>query len=283
MMPGASFDSRSECLVDEFLRQGWGTVGLPVVERSRLVSASLDFFRQPLRDKCRYVRGVTGYTPYGAEHGGDPGRPDMLESYVSNLDVLTEPEAHALDQALFAARKDLTRTLWRVVEEVLATVAHADDHLGVGDFEAFVQVNYFPPVSEVPVTAAGNMRMAAHEDPGLVTVFPTSASLGFEFLTHDGSWGTLPGCTMVSAFPGLLMARLTGDHVPALVHRVRLPDDPRDARVSIAVTAWPKRETNLRTLSRFRTGLHPTWTATGANWMTRFLEAYMTGDRFRLY
>jgi isopenicillin N synthase-like dioxygenase len=117
------------------------------------------------------------------------------------------------------------------------------------DGDSILRVIHYPPLPEgAPPNA---VRAAAHGDINLMTVLPASTAPGLELLTREGAWEPVvppPGAMILDT--GDMMARITGNRLPATIHRVVNPDDAgAGARYSIPFFLHPHPDAILAPLT----------------------------------
>lgn len=207
-----------------------------------------------------------GYTPYLLEQAKDHDTPDLKEFWQvarplpSDHPLVTSgrmapnrfpgalPEAETTFLELYAA-------LERVA---LFALGHVEQWLGcesglfremTRDGDSILRVIHYPPLPEgAPPNA---VRAAAHGDINLMTVLPASTAPGLELLTREGAWEPVvppPGAMILDT--GDMMARITGNRLPATIHRVVNPDDAgAGARYSIPFFLHPHPDAILAPLT----------------------------------
>jgi len=222
--------------------------GVPSSTRAAARAAAREFFAMPAEAKARYAVGVggRGWLPPGAEaNAGAEGvatPPDMKESWSCGSD---EPTGDAeLDTAWFAPNvwpSEVPALRLALTEHLAHMRALADELLVIGacglglapDFftratthpSYTLNVNRYPPMTEVGAPAEDQFRIGAHTDFGTVTVLDREVGMG-------GLQVDVPGLGWVDAphHPGAftinvgdLLARWTGERWRSTRHRVLPP------------------------------------------------------------
>ncbi|TXI14156.1 MAG: hypothetical protein E6Q66_07000 [Pedobacter sp.] len=208
----------------------------------------LDFFGKSLDYKRKYSYGYGGYLEKGYEHSGDPNMPDMQESYTltTGRNESVPPELDFLYQSLFMRLCQLGE---KIIDAILENDKLRLSGLSSADFEFTMLVNYFYPYSSTEIESDRAFRMGEHIDESLFTAMPHGAVYDFEVF-QDGQWITphhLERNPII--FPGKLTQFLSGGHIPALKHRVRL-SERQSARISYPFMALPKIHTKLAPLGK---------------------------------
>ncbi|WP_436757616.1 isopenicillin N synthase family dioxygenase [Streptosporangium sp. V21-05] len=224
--------------------------GVPAGLRADIRAAAKRFFALPYEVKNRYAAtvGERGWLPPGVEANGyaegTPTPPDLKETFAVGADrpigdpaIDAEwflenvwPEEVPELRALVTAYLDRMRAL---ADELLVICAAA---LGLpGDFFTSraahptytMNVNRYPPLSQVGEPEPGQFRIGPHTDFGTVTVLERQPGVGgLQVFTLEGEWIDAP--FVADSFTiniGDLLARWTGDRWRSTRHRV-LPPDP---------------------------------------------------------
>jgi isopenicillin N synthase-like dioxygenase len=198
-------------------------------------SALQRLFGLPLEVKQKYRVNKTvsplgaGFSPYGVSKALDTGLPNLLETWDIGLPGENWPEGMDAEWQLL---KLYERTLFDLAVEALAFV---EVFVGAsrGDLTSLVSsanggihlIHYFPLQSE---HLDGRRRQSEHCDNSLITLIPPALPTVSEISIYDrasNAWehvSIAPNQCLVQA--GLLLERVTGDHVRANLHTVRNPD-----------------------------------------------------------
>ncbi|MGW4637641.1 isopenicillin N synthase family dioxygenase [Sphaerisporangium sp. NPDC004334] len=240
--------------VDQALREiGFLLVtghGVPPELRAGVRAAAKRFFALPEEVKRRYAVtvGGRGWLPPGVEANGyaegTPTPPDLKETFaVGADDPIGDP---VIDAEWFL------RNVWppevpelrSLVTEYLARMrALADELLVVcaaalglpdgfftsraGHPSYTMNINRYPPLSQVGPPEPGQFRIGPHTDFGTVTVLDRQQGVGgLQVFTLDGEWIDAPYAEdSFTINIGDLLALWTGDRWRSTRHRV-LPPDP---------------------------------------------------------
>ncbi|MCZ2828715.1 isopenicillin N synthase family oxygenase [Modestobacter sp. VKM Ac-2986] len=217
------------------------------------------FFAEPPAAKAELATlpGGRGWVPPG---GGATA--DLVESFGFGSEeapagVLGTLEAEWFEPnvwpagtpCLRASATAFTRCGTAVAEELLRVLALALDldadfftsRFAAGAWHA--DLTWYPARRTVGSVAPGQMRVAAHTDPGTLTLTDREPGLGcLQVQTLEGAWvdvPCVPGALTVTA--GDLLARWTGDRWRSAPHRVLPPpvEAPAEELLSLAFCAEP--------------------------------------------
>ncbi|MEW9532233.1 isopenicillin N synthase family dioxygenase [Microbispora sp. NPDC049125] len=224
--------------------------GVPEALREEVRAAARRFFALPPQVKDRYAAtvGERGWLPPGVEANGyaegTPTPPDLKETFAVGADLpIGHPE---IDAEWFPANvwpsevpelePLLTGYLARMralADELLVICAAAlgvesDFFTSRADHPSYtMNINRYPPLSQVGEPEPGQFRIGPHTDFGTVTVLDRQMGVGgLQVFTLDGEWidaPFVPGSFTINI--GDLLARWTGDRWRSTRHRV-LPPDP---------------------------------------------------------
>jgi len=217
------------------------------------------FFAAPLAAKAELATfpGGRGWVPVG---GGAVA--DLTESFSFGPEEVPAELRGTPEEEWFGANAwpadtpclrtvatAFTRCCAAVAGELLRVLALALDL----DADFFVSrcgssawhadLTWYPPRQAVGPVAPGQMRIAAHTDPGTLVLADREPGLGcLQVQTLDGEWvdvPSVPGALTVAA--GDLLARWTGDRWRSAPHRVLPPpvEAPAEELLSLAFTAEP--------------------------------------------
>src|SRR5579859_1023267 len=234
--------------------------GVPPAVVDRMLQATAAFFALPLADKLTWQSPKPeinrGYAAKGTEGliyslGREGTPPDLFEAF--NIGPDSWPEGDAVYEAerhrLFAPNiwpdggraADLRPALVAYFEEVRA-LAHRLTTLfarALGlDAEFFadktdhstdtIRVNNYERAAGEPDPVAGQQRMGAHTDYGIVTVLYADRVPGLQIVGPDGAWhDVMPAEDALLVNLGDLLAQWTNDRWRSTLHRVVPP--PRNA------------------------------------------------------
>jgi isopenicillin N synthase-like dioxygenase len=224
--------------------------GVPAALREEIRTSAKRFFALPDAVKKPYAVtvGERGWLPPGVEANayaeGTESPPDLKETYAVGAD---QPIGDAgIDKEWFLPnvfpsevpelKGLLTGYLDRMralADELLIVCATALD-LGPEFFIAHadhpsytMNINWYPPLSQVGAPEPGQFRIGPHTDFGTVTILDRQDGVGgLQVWTPDGQWVNAP--YVEDSFTiniGDLLARWTGDRWKSNRHRV-LPPDP---------------------------------------------------------
>ncbi|HEY7488519.1 MAG TPA: 2-oxoglutarate and iron-dependent oxygenase domain-containing protein [Streptosporangiaceae bacterium] len=225
--------------------------GVPANLRDDIRTAAKRFFSLPIADKRPYAVtvGERGWLPPGveanayAEEGGE-SPPDLKETFAVGADrPIGDP---AIDKEWFLPNvypsevPELAELLAGYLarmrslgDELLVVCATAlglapDFFTAQTDHPSYtMNINWYPPMSQVGPPEPGQFRIGPHTDFGTVTILDRQDGVGgLQVCTLDGEWVNAP--YVADSFTiniGDLLARWTGDRWKSNRHRV-LPPDP---------------------------------------------------------
>ncbi|WP_086824420.1 isopenicillin N synthase family oxygenase [Allokutzneria sp. NRRL B-24872] len=253
---GSASDRRAVAsTVDSALREsGFLLVtghGVPTELRASVRASAREFFAQPEPVKRRYAVpvGYRGWLPPGVEANGlaegTITPPDLKETYSvgseektgdAELDEFWFPDNvwPAESPALRAHAEEYLSRMRALADELLTVCAVALDK----DEDFFTRetrhpsftmnINRYPPLTDVGEPEPGQFRIGPHTDFGTVTILDREMGLGgLQVHTLDGRWVDAPYDPAAFTINiGDLLARWTGDRWRSTRHRV-LPPDPR--------------------------------------------------------
>ena len=224
--------------------------GVPAEPRMRIRRAAGRFFALPEPAKRRYAAtvGERGWLPPGVEANGyaegTPTPPDLKETFAVGADQPTgdaaidaewflanvwpaeEPELEPLVVGYLAHMRALADELLVVCAAALGL---APDFFTsrAGHPSYTLNINRYPPLSQLGPPEPGQFRIGPHTDFGTVTILDRQDGVGgLQVCTPDGEWTDAP--YVADSFTintGDLLARWTGDRWRSNRHRV-LPPDP---------------------------------------------------------
>ena len=217
------------------------------------------FFAEPLAAKAELATlpGGRGWVPAGP--GAAAG---LTESFAFGPEGLPDTVLGTAEEEWFGANTwpagtpclrtvatAFTRCCAALADELLRVLALALDL----DADFFVSrcadgawhadLTWYPPRQACGTVAPGQMRVAAHTDPGTLVLADREPGLGcLQVQTLEGEWvdvPSVPGALTVAA--GDLLARWTGDRWRSAPHRVLPPpvEAPAEELLSLAFTAEP--------------------------------------------
>jgi isopenicillin N synthase-like dioxygenase len=229
--------------------------GIPEAVTRAMIEETNRFFALPLAEKQRLTppriginRGYAGFESESLAYslGSEHSLPDRFEAFNVGPDSVPDDVFHRQAPHDFFAPNlwpaheglgELRPAVTRYFDEAkrvafLLTEAFALAlGLDQGWFRPFVDrstltlriVNYERSPAQTP-PAAGQLRMGAHTDYGMLTVLYADDAPGLEIFTPEGDWRAVrpePGALLVNL--GDLTARWTNDRWRSTLHRVALP------------------------------------------------------------
>ncbi|GAA4564848.1 isopenicillin N synthase family dioxygenase [Planotetraspora kaengkrachanensis] len=223
--------------------------GVPPGLRAGVRAAAKRFFALPEDVKLRYAArvGERGWLPPGVEANGyaegTPTPPDLKETFAVGADRPTGDPS--VDDVWFPANVypaevpdleplivDYLARMRALADELLVICAEAlnlegdffTSHAGHPSYT--MNINRYPPLSQVGEPEPGQFRIGPHTDFGTVTVLDRQPGVGGLQVWADGEWVDAPYAEdSFTINIGDLLARWTGDRWCSNRHRV-LPPDP---------------------------------------------------------
>ena len=197
------------------------------------------FVKQPLEYKKLYLQknyniAFDGYSYMGQEDSSHQAADDLLHSFVlsnlQNKDVFPKEFQSFLQndfERVINYVKDIERRELKRLQ--IFELGEIYDEL----FGHMVSCNYYPAISAISSPPA--LRLTAHKDISLFTTFPLGVSAGFAI--GEQIYNSLPK-TMV--FSGYFLEWYTKAKIPAIYHRIVLPENSVEERYGFSFFSIPK-------------------------------------------
>lgn len=227
--------------------------GIPAPLAQSVRDHAAEFFALPAESKEPYRTkvGGRGWIPLGAESNsyaaGVAAPADLKESFkvgTANPAPADQPnvwvdELPSLEASIVA----YLRASWRVAAHLFELFALAlglpiNALMGHASQDASsLNVNHYPPLDALGRPEAGQFRIGAHSDFGVLTVLDRQPGYGgLQIQGPDGDWTDapwVPGTLTINI--GDLLARWTGDRWRSTFHRVLPPSAtaPDEALISL--------------------------------------------------
>ncbi|MEV6931639.1 2-oxoglutarate and iron-dependent oxygenase domain-containing protein [Dactylosporangium sp. NPDC051485] len=250
--------------------------GVPADLRERTRAAARRFFALPEPQKRPYAVpvGGRGWIPPGAEANGYlegvESPPDLKESYSVGSSVeAADPAADlgwhpanvwpaGVPELEASAREYMDRV--RALSDDLLTIFATALDLPADHFTRHTRfpkytlnINRYPPLSEVGAPGDGQFRIGPHTDFGTVTVLDREPGVGgLQVYTPEGEWEDAPyDPAAFTVNIGDLMARWTGDRWRSTRHRVLPPQAsaPDEDLVSLVFFYVSDRDARIASLA----------------------------------
>ncbi|MEU4224126.1 2-oxoglutarate and iron-dependent oxygenase domain-containing protein [Nonomuraea sp. NPDC026600] len=224
--------------------------GVPAELRSDVRRAAKRFFALPGEVKERYAAtvGERGWLPPGVEANGyaegTPTPPDLKETFavgadrpighpridrewfLQNVWPPEVPELEPLVTAYLTQMRALADRLLLICARALGV--EEDFFTSRADHPTFtMNINRYPPLSQIGPPEPGQFRIGPHTDFGTVTILDRQLGVGgLQVFTLDGEWIDAPYVpNALTINIGDLLARWTGERWRSTRHRV-LPPAP---------------------------------------------------------
>jgi isopenicillin N synthase-like dioxygenase len=191
--------------------------------------------------------GLVGYTPFGSQAlaytAGDESPPDLMEAFSVGRDDAVGPffDAHrdwfppniwpAACPQLRPAVTELEAALQRVADVVLRAMAGAlelpEDWLVTRCERAVVtqRCNHYPGRLTAG-TLAGQQRLGAHTDYGVMTLLVADPVPGLQIRRDERWWDVVPPAGTIVCNLGDMLSMWTNDRWVSTMHRVAPPPSP---------------------------------------------------------
>ena len=224
--------------------------GVPEAVIKAMLDATDELFALPSEEKLRLrppSPGINrGYAPKGSEGlayslGVDGRPPDLFEAFNIGPDSIPPgvpdgraefaanvwPERPAALRPALVAYFEEVAALARRLTRVMARALGLDEEFFVDKTDHStdtLRVNHYERGPAEPEPLAGQQRMGAHTDYGILTVLYADRVPGLEIVGPDRSWyGVLPEPDGLLVNLGDLLARWTNDRWRSTLHRVVPP------------------------------------------------------------
>ena len=185
--------------------------------------------------------------------------PGATDWFMENLWPDRPPEFREIWTAYYRAMESLGSTLMRISALALGLPesyfdSKFDRHV------AALSAKSYPPVLQEPLP--GQLRAGAHTDYGGITIlWKDDGSGSLQVIDKSGVWRDIvpqPDCFIVNI--GDLLAQWTNDRWVSTLHRVIMPDDPKDrmeSRLSLPFFYMPNYDTVVETIETCIDDRHP--------------------------
>lgn len=208
--------------------------GLPALGPCCLPDALRRFCERTPGYRSRYLQqhfgpALEGYSFPGQEDSLNQGPEDALHSFVLSDNFPIERYPPELQSFLSQQWPTITRSVHLLEQQILARLGLKDianQHRQL--FQHTLSANYFPALPQPgagrahdATTPAKLLRLSAHPDVSLLTVFFNGLSEGFQYRNADQQWVDAPVTSTITVFPGELLEWMTDGAISALQHRVR--------------------------------------------------------------
>ena len=202
-------------------------------------------YRQQHLQKC-YGVAFDGYSYPGQEDSLNQGAEDQLHSFVfSDFSPLQRypEEFHGYIQQYWSSLCAQVQQLEQELLKAMGLSAIAEQHALM--FGHMMSANYFPArIQQLP---PADLRLSAHPDVSLLTVFLPGIGEDFQYQDAAGQWRNATTSGRVTVFAGELLEWLTDGAIPALNHRVKHSEKPAE-RFSFALFSLPMPGVELTSL-----------------------------------
>ncbi len=209
--------------------------------------------------------GIRGYTGFGKERAKGQSHSDLKEfwhigkelsssspyfdRYQKNVWPTELPEFTAQFKSLFSNLEDIALKLLQAIGQGFMLPSDYFPNL-IKDGNSVLRLIHYPEIEGHDTV--NRMRAAAHADINLMTLLVGATDSGLQLLGHNGQWVDVEtNQNEIVVDTGDMMARITGNALPATVHRVINPDNSRKARYSMPFFLHPHSDAVLEKLPQF--------------------------------
>lgn len=222
------FQTKSRSFPSERIQNGW----INFVQRNR------EYKSQFMQKKYGY--GFDGYSFMGQKDSSNQYATDLLHSFVISDFQNSENFPREFDLFFEKDWQELQDKIRSLELEIITQL----DYPGLADFYLqhighMISCNYYPSTETVISKALGHVRLSAHTDVSLFTIFPFGFDQDFYFENAKGEWLNIPATTDIVMFPGYLLERFSQGKWKALNHKVALPRSRKKERFSFAYFSLP--------------------------------------------
>ncbi len=231
----------SQSQIDYFKEVGIWYTGVEAKDPQFHILSLSKFLSQDLAYKNsflqkRFDKHFEGYSFLGQEDSLNQGHEDKVYTYV--LSDFIKPERHPVEfQELNTHQTELIKLISKLERELLSAIDPSLKSFLKESMGHMLSANYYPPSDD------SKLRLTAHPDVSLFTVFPFGLDKEFQFEMPDGSWQTLEKTNEIICFSGYLLQCLTG--IKALNHKVE-KNGSQKKRYSFAYFSIPKPNTQFK-------------------------------------
>jgi len=225
-------------------------------------------FDLPLETKNKYALpqlGVRGYTGFGKERAKGQHTTDLKEfwhigkeldenspyfqRYAKNLWPQELPEFAPFFNALFSRLENIALQLLNAIGEGLGLISGYFPEL-IRDGNSVLRLLHYPATDGLD--SEQRMRAAPHADINLMTLLVGATDAGLQLLDKQNNWVDVQtDQNEIVVDTGDMMALLTGNTLPATIHRVINPDNQQRSRYSMPFFLHPHSDAVLTPLPEF--------------------------------
>jgi len=224
----------SQSQVDYFKEVGIWYTGVPAMDSTVHLSSLRSFLNREEDYKAKFLQtkfnqGFEGYSFMGQEDSANQYADDQLFTCV--ISDYVDQSVHAAEfAALFQAQEKLIPQIASLEVELLSGLSE--------DLLSFYHQNIAHSLSAnfYPAGGSSSLRLTAHPDGSLLTVFPFGMDKEFQFELPDGSWQTVEKTGEIAIFSGYLMECMTD--IKSLNHKVE-KQGAHEERFSFAYFSIP--------------------------------------------
>ncbi|XP_076665989.1 uncharacterized protein LOC143367736 [Andrena cerasifolii] len=231
--------------------------GIPECKMKAGYRAFDAFCELPDEARAKYERsneGIHGYVKPGPSKYTDEKEVRHVFNVTGSGGILPDEEVPGFRSAVDELARDFKQLSAMLLTALAVGLEQSPDfllskhsHMLESGNESTLRLLYYPPLG---APAPGLARCGAHCDYGTLTLLAQDCEGGLEIQTPYGErWGRvghLPGAILVNT--GDILADWTKDQLPALRHRVVIPEHCGRGRHSIAFFVHPDDNTPIEPL-----------------------------------
>lgn len=115
-----------------------------------------------------------------------------------------------------------------------------------GSSKMLFRMNYYPPIDRVQnISSSEAKRAEAHTDINLITLLPSASTAGLQILNNN-QWQDVPHSeNYMIVNVGDMLSLYTEGYYPSVLHRVIVPENKHQERISLALCVHPRDDVML--------------------------------------
>jgi len=222
-------------------------INLPKKSDLKIKTALFNFVKKDSNYKnnflqSKYNTAFDGYSYIGQKDSLNQYDTDMLHSFVlsefQNIENFPKEFHNFLTEdwkELIATVRAIELNIIQKLNIPVLTQLYEDNVISY-----MMSCNYYPKPINCESSAKNNIRLSAHKDVSLFTVFPYGIDKGLSIYNTDKNSIEIGKKEKMILFPGYFTEFITNNKIKALNHQVNLPKDFDSERYSFAIFSIPK-------------------------------------------
>lgn len=189
-----------------------------------------------------YKKAFDGYSYMGQKDSSNQYENDKLHSFVLSEFHNTEDFPEEFQDFMNNEWKEIKQKVRNIELEIIkksniaeAVKLYEDDVIGY-----MMSCNFYPKPTSYRKNKKPELRLSSHKDISLFTVFPYGVSKGFSYQNASEENIGIEQKEKIIMFSGYFAEFITNGKMPALDHRVDLPENLNSERYSFALFSIPK-------------------------------------------